>query len=131
MERGLLTNGKGMHNQVLSGSTPSIFLLQVLPLRCDMQGWPQNKNFISQFRRKKNKKKEKRKKKNRGKFFKSVFIKHQNKATVLPKPSHLEARGGQAAKKSTPGLFPLEGKSWLPAPQCCWTEEGQQFGHPS
>jgi len=83
-EKSLLTNGKGMHNQVLSGSTPSIFLPQVLPLRCDTQGWPQNKKFFSQFRRKK--------KRGIFEFFKSVFIRHQNKTTVFPKPSHVRPR---------------------------------------
>lgn len=33
----MLTNGKGMHNQVLLGLTPLIFLVQVLPLRFGTQ----------------------------------------------------------------------------------------------
>lgn len=61
------------------------FCCRFLSLRCDVKGWPQNKNFISQFRRKK-------KIGEKGLLFKSVFIMHQNKAIMLPKPSHTRAR---------------------------------------
>lgn len=82
-----MTNVKGMHNQVLSGSTPSIFLLYVSVSQMWCEGLATKQEFYFTIQKEK-----KKKLGGKGLLFKSVFIMHQNKAIVLPKPSHIRAR---------------------------------------
>lgn len=116
-----------MHNQVSSGSTSSIFLLQVLPLRCDMQGWPRNKNFISQFRRKKMM------------FFEVFQIRfhyaseqnHYISKTFTCKAQRGKRRGGQAANRLVPQWFPSGGESLAPSSQALSDKRGTATWTPS
>lgn len=80
------------------------FCCRFLSLRCDVKGWPQNKNFISQFRRKK-------KNWGEGAAFQICFHyapeqSHHASKTFTHKSQRGKRRGSQVANRSAPGFSP-------------------------